>query len=279
MADDVTDDAIRPLGERPRRRTPYELVFENEPFESRFFPDIQREAREHEVDPLEPERFFFLSVVGDAIRAVAPSEAPPEALDQYRALLFHAFNFWRFERRVYRMEPALARFLVEAAPTLDEWEPSLPRPSVYLQLPENLFWSSITPETPPEAIDGFFVTGRRFPDARGREVTRLEVLAVLGLRRDRAGFSVIPIEAAAGASIVGPWAEPAPAEGRRDFETVLPGGELSGLYSIVTAAEALKLVARALWYIESYHADVQPAPELGPSRFRVALGAPGRADR
>jgi len=34
-----------------------------------------------------------------------------------------------------------------------------------------------------------------------------------------------------------------------DFETTLPGGELEGLYSLETAGEALKLVARLFQYL------------------------------
>ena len=69
-----------------------------------------------------------------------------------------------------------------------------------------------------------------------------------------------------------------------DFENVLPGGEIAGLYSILTTAEALKLVARALWYIENHAEDVTaaPAPERRAwdrpgSRAVLAAGLSPRA--
>jgi hypothetical protein len=38
---------------------------------------------------------------------------------------------------------------------------------------------------------------------------------------------------------------------------------MAGLYSILTTTEALKLLARALWYVEAHPSDVEPvaAPE------------------
>jgi hypothetical protein len=86
---------------------------------------------------------------------------------------------------------------------------------------------------------------------------------VLGMRRDRAGFSIIPFYTEVGPGIAADWAETPGREGARDFENVLPGGEMAGLYSILTTAEALKLLARALWYVDAHPEDVEPcdAPE------------------
>src|SRR5690606_38024755 len=94
----------------------------------------------------------------DVVREVTPEDAPPEALEQYRSLLFHAFHHWNEGRRLYALDPSAARFLVEAPPALDEWTFRAPARSFYLQLPANLFWSSISPESAPEPVDGFFVT-------------------------------------------------------------------------------------------------------------------------
>jgi hypothetical protein len=67
------------------------------------------------------------------------------------------------------------------------------------------------------------------------------------------------------------WAEPGRDEGR-DFENVLPGGEMAGLYSILTTAEALKLVARLLWYVEATPRRSPPPPR----RSGAAPDRPGR---
>jgi hypothetical protein len=237
------------------RLTPYELVF-TERFEAQVFPGIVTDATRHGVDPVEPDRFQLLGEVGIAVRDVVPAEAPPDALEQYRALLYHAFNFWSFGKRLYFVEPAVARYLVEAAPGPSGWELAFPAPSFYLQLPANLFWGSITPGATPEPVDGFFVTVAEGEDLLGKPFQRISVLMVLGIRRNRAGFSVIPFDTEAGAGIAAEWAA---AEGREegaDFESVLPGAEISRLYSILTTREALKLIGRVLWYIDRFPAEV-----------------------
>lgn len=269
----------------PARPTPYELAFGETGFDEQVFPAVSEEAEEQRLDPARRERFAFLSRSGDAIREVIPQDAPPESLEQYRALLFHAFNFWRAGKHMYRLDIAVARYLVEAAPRLEGWEFAVPYPALYLQLPPNLFWASIATDTPPEPVDGFFVTTARVEDATGSEVQRIEALMVLGLRRDRAGFSVIPLDTEAGAGIPIEWDDLPAREDGGDFANVLPGGEIAGLYSILTAAEALKLLARALWYIDLHSALVWSVDDrsagaatqegMGASRmpyFRVTLG-------
>lgn len=249
---------------RPEARvTPYELVFTDR-FETSVFPRILEDAKRVGTDPLFPDRFQLLSTVGEAVREVVPEDAPPEALEQYRALLYHAFNFWRFEKPVYVLDAAVARYLVEAAPGPDGWELSLPHPAIYLQLPANLFWGSVSPEMTPEPVDGFFLTSAQVVDPLGGEpLQRLFVLVVLGIRRHRAGFSVIPFDTETGAGIAGEWAAAESREGGRDFQSTLPGGEMAGLYSILTTSEVLKLLGRALWYVDLFPGAVtlEPVPE------------------
>ncbi|MEX2583860.1 MAG: hypothetical protein WD766_11330 [Gemmatimonadota bacterium] len=240
--------------------SPYELVFTEGDFESRVFPRIRTEAEAQEVDALRRERFDFLSTAGEVVRQVTPEEAPPEALEQYRALLFHAYHFWHGGKRLYALDAAVARYLVETAPRLAEWEFSLPSSSVYLQLPANLFWSSISPETPPEPVDGFFVTTSDVSDPLGEPAQQIEILLVLGIRKSRAGFSVIPLLTETGRGIMEAWG----AEGREDgdFTTDLPGGDIDGLYSILTTGEVLKLVGRVFWYIDSFPEGLVEVPAL-----------------
>jgi hypothetical protein len=254
---------------QPRREagpflTPYEMAFGDAGIENRFFPKLLEEAEQMGEDPAHRERFGFLTLAGDAAREIVPDEAPPEALEDYRALLYHAFNFWRFGRRVYALEPAVARFLVEAAPALEGWELTLPHPSVYVQLPPKLFWASVSTDVPPEPVDGFFATLARANDPLGPAYHDLQVLMALGLRRGRAGFSVISFDTEVGPGIPRVWAETPGREGAADFENILPGGEIAGLYSILTHAEALKLLARALWFIDQHPEAI--APHTAPER-------------
>jgi hypothetical protein len=134
-------------------------------------------------------------------------------------------------------------------------------------------------------VDGFFVTLSQAEDARGREFRHLELLVVLGIRRDRAGFSVIPFGADAGPGTAADWAGAPGRDAGADFENVLPGGEIGGLYSLLTVAEVLKLVGRSLWYLDRYPGDqtlVEPdegtereagsAPVSRLACWRVSLG-------
>jgi hypothetical protein len=271
------------------RRTPYELVFAADDFEARVFPRIREEARLLGAEAGLREAFGFLSTAGEAIRMVVPTDAPAEALEQYGALFFHGFNFWRFGKRLFLLDKPVARYLVEAAPRLAGWRLDLPQPGLYVQLPANLFWGSISPETTPEPLDGFFVTCGDGVDPLGRSFRRLEVLAILGIRRDRAGFSVIALDTEVAPGALADWVDEAAREDGPDYRSDLPGGEMAGLYSVLTSSELLKLVLRALWYLDSYPASV--ALESVPGRrgtdrpgspprprlpyYRVSLESPG----
>jgi hypothetical protein len=245
------------------RLTPYELAFGAPEFEDRLFPAIRREAEMHGEDPTRRERFAFLTVAGDALGDLVPADAPPEIREDYRAFLYHAFNFWRYGRCLYRLDRAVVRYLVEGTPGLEGWEFRIPKPCVYLQLPSNLFWASISTDLPPEPVDGMFLTMAAQADPLGEQYQDLQVLLVLGIRRDRPGFSIIPFDTEVGAGIPAVWAETPGRDAGDDFENLLPGGEIQGLYSILTTAEALKLAARALWYVDTHSEDVDlhRAPE------------------
>ncbi len=280
---DIPEGGTGPESRVVARRTPYEMVFIDGDFESNVFPRIRDEAAETGIDPTEPERFEFLSIAADVVRDLTPEGAGPEALDLYRLLLFHAYNFWRSGRRVFTLDTAAARFLVEAAIPLEGWSFEMPGDAVYLQLPANLFWSSITPSTPPEPIDGFFLTFSKRPDFRQRLVGHLEVLIVLGIHRSRAGFSVIPLSTEVGAGMEELWAAEPREDG--DFHNVLPGGDISGLYSILTTTEVFKLIGRVFAHAarnpdalvevipDASRAEAEPPPSLLPIT-RIALTSP-----
>lgn len=253
------------------RPTPYDLVFGGT-LEADAFPGIRDEAAEREVDPSDMGRFGFLSLAGDAVRTLGDPDAPPEALEQYRALVYHAYNFWRRGKQVYDLDAPLVRYLVEGSPSLDGWELEMPQSSIYLRLPRHLFWGSLEEGGTPEPIDGVFITRSR-GSGGAPHGGRLEVLMVLGIRRDRAGFGVIPISAEVHPGAAAEWVRSPGRDTGRDFENILPGGEMKGLYSIITSSEVLKLVARAMWYVDAYPGDVVDADAGADGE---APGEPGR---
>jgi hypothetical protein len=240
----------------PTRVTPYELAFGEVGFEERLFPAIEAEARRMGIDPIRLDLFTLLGSATEALNEIIPEEAPPDAREQHRVNLFHVFNFWRFGKRLYLLDSAVARYLVEAAPSIAHDTLVVPSPAVYLQLPANLFWASIAPDTPPEPVDGFFVATFDGTDTLGDPYRHLHALMVLGIRRNRAGFSAIPFETESGPGIATEWVNAPARDSGRDFENVLPGGEMAGMYSILTTAEALKLLMRAFEYIHAHPEDV-----------------------
>src|SRR5690606_16953826 len=160
------------------RVTPYEVAFGGGPYETDVFPAIAADADYHRSDALRLDPFTLLPATGEAVRSFVPPEAPPEAIEQYRILLYHGFNFWSLGRTTYLIHPATARFLVEAQPRMEGWELTLPRPSLYVQLPYNLFWGSVSPESTPEPVDGMFVTAAPVRGPTGDLFQRVAVLLV-----------------------------------------------------------------------------------------------------
>jgi hypothetical protein len=121
-------------------------------------------------------------------------------------------------------------------------------------------------------VDGFFAIQSQGIDPLGPGFSDLQVLMVLGVRRERAGFSVIPFDTEVGPGIPTDWAEAPGREGAPDFANILPGGEIAGLYSILTNTEALKLLARALWYIDT-QAGRDPRRDRARAARRGARGS------
>lgn len=215
---------------------------------------------------MDPDQFGFLGRVADAIRTMLPEDAPPEARDELRAVLFHAWAFWHAGQPVFALQPPVARYLVEARPGLSGWPLRLPAASVYLQLPANLFWASTAPDATPEPVDGMWV-------AAAEPVRRLHGLLVLGLRPDRPGFSVIRVEAEVPPGGPAAWMGARTRAQGPDFASTLPGGDLGRLYSLATPGEALKLIAGALWYLDQHPSDISAAPD-GTRRVGMRTPAP-----
>jgi hypothetical protein len=242
----MTDPQIEGPDREPTRVTPYELAFGEAGMEAHLFAAIEAEVDAGRIEATRLDRFTLIPAAERALAEIVPEEAPPEATEQHRVVLFHAFNFWRFGRRFYLLEPEVARGLVDAPPSIGTETLPVPHPSFYIQFPANLFWGSIAPDTPPEPVDGFFVTTFDGTDPLGDPFRHVHALMILGIRRNRAGFSAIAFETESGPRISTEWLEQQAREDGSDFENVLPGGEMQGIYSILTIGEAQKLLGRAL---------------------------------
>lgn len=232
------------------RQTPYELVFAHAPFEDERFPAIAREAEERGTDPRTPDDLINLAEAGALLRSLIPDDVPQalhgEVLLSHGRLLYHAWHFWHADRPLYLLGRRAARYLVETRPRPAGWTLRAPAPAGYLQLPRHLFWGTGEEGAAPEPIDGLFWTLSGDEGQRGAPVLRL--LLVLGMRPGRPGFATTAVE---GEVAEGGWIDVDARPGGRDFENVLPGGELEGLYAVTNAEEALKLASLAFWLAET----------------------------
>lgn len=186
-------------------------------------------------------RFHDLGAVRRVLQELAPAarEASGTTSAEYETLLYAVYRFWLAGRHSL----VLGRPELERALALHDGGQTgggttgpltVPHGACYLGLPERLFWARIDEATAPEPLDGMFVAA----GAGDQEIT---VLAVLGLRPERGGFSQIAITAPpADFARAGSFAR------RPLFAPVLEGGVQAGVKSLVSEAELLHLAHLAL---------------------------------
>lgn len=239
------------------RQTPWALVFDAPFFREDHFPRITADA-EARGDPvadassllaLPAGRALLDAVLPDDVRgpAAAPGRAASGAsafvVDRYAALLFAAYRFWRDEAAEHACDEATVRALLEQGTLSADWSLTQAPESGYVMLPRNLVWSRVDESAPAEPLDGFFwVHG-------GDELT---VVAALGVRAERGGFSVL--DAAAAVPGAGHFAADPPPEG--EFDNFLPGGEIQKLFGVRTSEALLRFASLVLWQLGQ-----QPAPD------------------
>jgi hypothetical protein len=249
------------------RLTPYELVFGRAEFEDERFPAVLEEAHARGVSTASPDRFLLLAAVGELLRELLPGDGGygvesggrsgmveedgeyGEVLEHVGLLAYQVFHFWRYGRRLLVLEPALARYLVDDVPRVGDWALTPPYPAGYLQVPRHMFWARASEDAVPEPVDGFFWVMVGDPDPETPPYPRLDVVLVLGVRPGRPGLSTLNVGMDLDVARAGHWGDADARPEGRDFATVLPGGELQGLYSLVTVAEVLKLLSLCFWYM------------------------------
>ncbi len=191
------------------------------------FEEIRTALASAGTDPWDRDAFLLAAPVGRVLRDLVPPEAPAEAVTSYGALL-HALYLHRAEgRRVRGVEAARLREVLAAPPAVAPGAAG----ATYVQLPERIVWAAPNPGAPHEPVDGCFVLA---------SPGRVRVVAVLGARPERAGFTTV--EAESGLPL-----PPLPrrADGGAPFAPVLPAGERMGLLSVVSPAELLWLALLA----------------------------------
>lgn len=235
-----------PIHDAYPRVTPYELLLPEEDFADQWFPRVQAEADERGIAINDPQTFGLMSEVGAIMRAIRGEEDDPHSIHQTGILLFHAYHLWKEGLPFFLLHTEAARYLVGTGPAEGSWAGVVPGPAGYLQLPQHLFWVG-GEEGHAESVDGFFWSA---PDGEN-----LSVLIVMGIRRDRPGYAVVPLPTLP-LEAAGEWASSNVRTEGDDFQSFLPGADQEGLYSLQAGAEAVKLAMRLFWYLDSFPASV-----------------------
>jgi len=223
------------------RATPFALAFSE--LEPRF-PAIAEALQQDGAAVADRDRFVLLEPVGRLLKEIVPEGAGADALEVHALLLHHAYQFWAAEQRVYQIsDEVLSRAALETRIATE-----LPHPALYLQLPELRVWGTPDEASPPEPLDGMFVS--EAADGAGA----IEVLAIFGMRPDRPGFSAVGLEGRADPD--DPTAGEIEIAAARDdgsapFAPKLAGGTAAGLYSVANAGELLLLTCRLLTLLDS----------------------------
>jgi hypothetical protein len=194
------------------------------------FDAIREEAAGQHRDVRDHVQFAALPTVQRALQGIEDSaflETQPEAAAEYVAALHAAFAFWLDNRTTLSPTTSAIESALDS-PASWSAEPS-PGGATYIQLPERLFWAQIDPASPHEPIDGMFIN----VNGTTRE---LAILAVLGLRHDRPGFSQLAVTGAF------EDLEGLPADLRQPlFAPTIEGGAEAGVKSVTTGGEVLAL--------------------------------------
>jgi hypothetical protein len=191
------------------------------------FEDIREAVTAGKVDAANRDAFVLVGPAGALLKDLMPEEAPAQAVTEYAALLHLLYLHWDAGQPVRQLDrTALDAALADQSP--------LGRPPAapgvrYLQLPERAVWAEPNPGEPHEPFDGCFVQ---------LSASAVTVLAILGFRPERAGFTTVEASAPLPLAPLAPRPDGSPV-----FTNVLPAGERMGFRSVVSPGE---LVALAL---------------------------------
>jgi hypothetical protein len=212
------------------RPTPFDLIFADFADELTAIGLASVEASRDLGDPFAsmPEVQRLLQ----RIEVPALVDQAPEAAAEYLALVYAAARFGAAGKPVLapsrqRLEPMLDRI---PPPNV----PPIPQHACYLQLPAHWIWAQATDDGPHEPLDGVFAVA----SLRGEVTT---VVAVLGLRAERGGFTQVTVRAGPGEFEAARTLRRSPPLG-----PLMDAGASRGYRSVANPAELLTLTHLAL---------------------------------
>jgi hypothetical protein len=193
------------------------------------FPDIRSQVLGEQIDL---STFAGLDSVRDLLQDFGSPDlvaAAPQAAAEYLSLLFVGYRYWDAGKHTFQLDRNAFEATIAAPPTA---EPQVPHGACYVEIPERWFWGQIDEGTPHEPIEGLFIAAAH---------SEFTVVAVLGLRAEREGFSQITVTARGSDLVAAGSNARQPA-----FAPTMDGGTTAGFRSVATQGELLHLSYLAL---------------------------------
>ena len=211
------------------RTHPFDLVFSE--FADTFFPRIRDEAPDTTIDLATLTRLPTAQRLLRELGSPELAESDPRAMTEYLALLFVAYRYWIAGQHTLWVDRDKLTAAIDSGSTDAH---AADEDACYLAFPERWCWATIGDNQPHEPLDGLFVVS-------AKAQAEITVVAILGLRPGRDGFSQITVTGGADDLVNA-------ARDRRDppFAPVMNGGADAGFKSVTTEGELLHLTHLAL---------------------------------
>jgi hypothetical protein len=208
------------------RPTPFDLVFGD--VASERFPPVREGIAAAGRDLTSRDEFLLVREVAELMREIRPDEGLGEAVEALVAFVHTAFLYWHHGERLVEVErDVLGQAIAVGARPGASDPPNTP--TSYMQLPPLVVWGVPIAGSPPEPLDGWFLS---------RPGGVLTLLAVFGLRPGREAMTTVEI---AGPR---PPASLARLDGTPLFAPRVTGGAAAQLYSVEGEEELLELACR-----------------------------------
>jgi hypothetical protein len=211
------------------RPHPFDLVFSH--LADTAFPEIRAEAQDPAMDLSTLARLPSSQRLLGELGSPDLAEENPAVVGEYLALLFVAYRYWLVDAHTLSVDRDKLGAAIERGP---QGTTVVPHDACYVALPEHWCWATIGEGQPHEPLDGMFVV-----KAKGR--AEITIVAILGLRPGREGFSQITVTGSADD------VSAASKEMRNPpFAPLMEGGTEAGFKSVTSEGELLLLAHLAL---------------------------------
>lgn len=208
------------------RPTPFDLVFGD--VASERFPSVRQGIAAAGRDLASRDEFLLVREVAALMREIRPEEGLGEAVEALVAFVHTAFLYWHHgARRVDVERDVLGQAIAVGART--GRSDATDTPTSYVQLPPLVVWGIPIAGSPPEPLDGWFLS---------RTAGVLTLLAVFGLRPGREAMTTVEISGPR------PPESLARLDGTPLFSPRVTGGAAAQLYSVDGEEELLELACR-----------------------------------